>query len=63
MDPEFRQDVDAASEDDLFNMNEMTPGTAFMDRLDAHLLFIVRHSMATNLMWKRIRVVYSGKNE
>lgn len=44
----------------LFDSNCITPGTPFMVRLHEHLRFFVRHKIASDPLWQRLRVVYSG---
>ena len=62
MDDAFRQSVHAESTGDLFNMNALMPGTPFMERLDAHLLFLIRHNMAYVFEWQELKVIYSGSS-
>lgn len=56
----FQREVHAEHADALFNMNALTAGTEFMEQLDAHVLFLIRQCMASNLIWKHLRVIYSG---
>ena len=62
MDEAFRQSVHAENTGDLFNMNALIPGTPFMERLDAHLLFLIRYNMAYVFEWQELKVTYSGSS-
>eukprot|EP00892_Ulva_mutabilis_P011794 jgi/Ulvmu1/8988/UM005_0079.1 len=44
----------------LFDSNCITPGTAFMVKLDKHLKFFIRTQMANDPSWHSLKVVYSG---
>lgn len=44
----------------LFDSNCITPGTAFMVRLDRHLKFFIRNKIANDPAWRKLKVVYSG---
>jgi XRN 5'-3' exonuclease N-terminus len=46
---------------DAFDSNCITPGTAFMDRLGAHLRFFIRKKMEEDPVWQRPRVIFSGE--
>ena len=48
------------SDDDRFDSNCITPGTAFMARLGAHLRFFIRKKMAEDPVWQQPRVIFSG---
>ena len=50
-----------AGDDDRFDSNCITPGTAFMGRLGAHLRFFIRKKMAEDPVWQQPRVIFSGK--
>ena len=50
-----------AGGNDRFDSNCITPGTAFMARLGAHLRFFVRRKMAEDPVWQQPRVIFSGK--
>ena len=45
---------------DAFDSNCITPGTAFMARLDKHLRFYVRKKMAEDPLWQKPQVILSG---
>ncbi len=45
---------------EVFDSNCITPGTAFMARLGDHLRFFIRHKMATDPVWQRPRIIFSG---
>ncbi len=45
---------------EAFDSNCITPGTAFMGRLNEHLRFFVRRKLAEDPAWQRPRVVLSG---
>ena len=49
-----------AGGDDRFDSNCITPGTAFMARLGAHLRFFVRWKMAEDPVWQQPCVIFSG---
>jgi hypothetical protein len=51
-----------AGGDDRFDSNCITPGTAFMARLGAHLRFFVRKKMAEDPVWQQPRVIFSGED-
>jgi len=48
-------------DDDRFDSNCITPGTAFMARLGAHLRFFIRNKMAEDPVWQQPRVIFSGE--
>ncbi len=52
------EDVPAAGE--AFDSNCITPGTAFMGRLNEHLRFFVRKKLGEDAAWRRPRIVLSG---
>ena len=45
-----------------FDSNCITPGTEFMARLCEHLAFFVRTKIASDPLWQRPTVVFSGPN-
>eukprot|EP00798_Chlamydomonas_sp_ICE-L_P012957 gene12957-5372_t len=45
---------------DPFDSNCITPGTAFMNRLGAHLRFFIRTKIATDPLWQKPSVIFSG---
>ena len=45
---------------EVFDSNCITPGTAFMARLGAHLRFFIRHKMADDPVWQAPRIIFSG---
>ena len=47
-------------EDEQFDSNCITPGTAFMGRLGAHLRFFIRKKMAEDPVWQQPKVIFSG---
>ena len=47
--------------EEAFDSNCITPGTAFMARLGDHLRFFIRHKMASDPVWQRPRIVFSGE--
>ena len=51
---------DIPAEGEAFDSNCITPGTAFMGRLNEHLRFFVRKKLAEDAAWRRPRVVLSG---
>ena len=44
-----------------FDSNCITPGTAFMQRLGAHLRFFIRKKLASDAVWQKPEVVFSGE--
>ena len=56
-----RRGEPGSDDDDRFDSNCITPGTAFMARLGAHLRFFIRKKMAEDPVWQRPRVVFSGE--
>lgn len=46
--------------DDAFDSNCITPGTAFMERLSAHLQYFVRSKIRDDADWQNIKVIFSG---
>lgn len=55
-----RREGEQIAKEGLFDSNCITPGTPFMVRLHKHLRFFIRHKMATDSAWQKLRVVYSG---
>ncbi|KAK9818370.1 hypothetical protein WJX72_011521 [[Myrmecia] bisecta] len=47
-------------EGEVFDSNCITPGTAFMGRLGAHLRFFLRKKIAEDPAWQRPNIVFSG---
>ena len=47
-------------EGEQFDSNCITPGTAFMGRLGAHLRFFIRKKMAEDPVWQQPKVIFSG---
>lgn len=45
---------------EVFDSNCITPGTAFMARLGAHLRFFIRHKMQSDPVWQAPRIIFSG---
>ncbi len=45
---------------EVFDSNCITPGTAFMARLGAHLRFFIRHKMKDDPVWQTPRIIFSG---
>ncbi len=43
-----------------FNVSSITPGTKFMERLDAFLQKLVKMKLSTNPKWKDLNVIYSN---
>ena len=48
-------------EGEQFDSNCITPGTAFMGRLGAHLRFFIRKKMAEDPVWQQPKVIFSGR--
>eukprot|EP00798_Chlamydomonas_sp_ICE-L_P010114 gene10114-8015_t len=46
--------------DDPFDSNCITPGTAFMNRLGAHIRFFIRKKKAEDPLWQTPTVIFSG---
>lgn len=45
---------------EAFDSNCITPGTAFMARLGAHLRFHIRRKMKDDPEWQTPRIIFSG---
>eukprot|EP00884_Botryococcus_braunii_P018818 jgi/Botrbrau1/561/Bobra.0010s0030.1 len=43
-----------------FDSNCITPGTAFMDRLNAHLRFFIRKKISEDSLWQKPTIILSG---
>jgi hypothetical protein len=56
----LRKGEDVPAPGEAFDSNCITPGTAFMGRLNEHLRFFVRRKLAEDPAWQRPRVVLSG---
>lgn len=52
----------AAVNDDDFDSNCITPGTAYMARLGSHIHFFIRKKMAEDPVWQKPTIIFSGGN-
>ena len=43
-----------------FDSNCITPGTAFMVRLQNALKYFIKQKVSTNELWKKCRIILSG---
>ena len=50
----------APLEENEFDSNCITPGTAFMDRLDKQLQYFISQKCSEDKLWKSIKVLFSG---
>ena len=43
-----------------FDSNCITPGTEFMSKLSANIIYYVRRKIKEDSVWQRMRVIFSG---
>ena len=48
-------------DENAFDSNCITPGTAFMARLSQHLCFFVRKKIAEDPAWQKPTIIFSGE--
>jgi len=44
----------------VFDSNCITPGTAFMAKVSAHLRYFIRKKQGEDPIWRRLHIVFSG---
>lgn len=47
-------------QEEPFDSNCITPGTAFMSRLGSHLRFFIRKRVSEDVNWQKPTIVFSG---
>ncbi|KAM0672664.1 5'-3' exoribonuclease 2 [Ordospora colligata] len=51
---------DESSETGIFDLNCITPGTEFMERLHAVLISYIQHKLSNDIEWLNINIIYSS---
>lgn len=62
MDSGYLKSVKANSSEELFNINKLTPGTEFMDKLDRHISYFIKYQISDNIDWQVPKVIFTGKS-
>jgi len=51
---------DVPNQEDMFDSNCITPGTKFMEKLNAHFEYFIRKKITEDETWRNLNVLFSG---